>query len=78
MFGEGHFFAWALQGFKLAQGYLGSLSKSSLALTPHFPKQIAESMAQQFAAARSIVVKSYQFNPGGCSLYVFGKNYPIH
>ena len=34
MFGEGHFFfAWALQGFKLAQGYLCSLSKSSLALT---------------------------------------------
>ena len=33
MFGKGLFFAWALQGFKLAQGYLCSLSKSSLALT---------------------------------------------
>ena len=31
---------------------------------PHFPKQIAESMVQQFAAARSIVVKSHHFNPG--------------
>ena len=65
MFGEGHFFAWALQGFKLAQGYLCSLSKSSLALTPHFPKEIAESMVQHFAAARSIVAKSHHFNPGG-------------
>ena len=33
MFWEGHFFAWALQGFKLARGYLCSLSKSNLALT---------------------------------------------